>query len=572
MLLSKLFLPTMREVPGDAVVISHQLMLRAGLIRKVAAGIYTYLPLGLRVIKKISAIIEQEMTKAGGQEILMPMVQPADLWRESGRFNEYGPELLRLKDRKDTWFCLGPTHEEVVCALVRDHVKSYKSLPLTLFQIQTKFRDEVRPRFGLMRGREFIMKDAYSFCADKKTQDQVYQTMWDAYHRIFQRCGLEFRAVRAATGSIGGDLSHEFQVLAQSGEDAIASCDACTYAANVELAKIGSLKAEKEGEAGGQMSEVGTPGQKTIEEQARYLGVGPEKFIKTLVYEVDGALCLVLVRGDQEVSEAKLKSSLKADLLNLAPEPRVIAEIGPLGFVGPIKTGLRVFADAGLMTEGNMFAGANKLGFHWSHVNVARDIAPQFLDIRQANNGDPCGECGAPFKILRGIEVGHIFYLGTKYSKAMSASVQNEHGENVTMEMGCYGIGVGRTAAAAIEQNHDEKGIIWPVSIAPYHVHIVCLGFEEEVIKEAKALYEQLLEAGVEVLFDDRDERAGVKLNDADLIGCPVRIAIGKRGVKNREIEVLPRHLQADGPIMISLESDYVERIKEIVFGAEKGA
>ena len=317
MLLSKLFLPTMREVPGDAVVISHQLMLRAGLIRKVAAGIYTYLPLGLRVIKKISSIIEQEMTKAGGQEILMPMVQPADLWRESGRFNEYGHELLRLKDRKDTWFCLGPTHEEVVCALVRDHVKSYKSLPLTLFQIQTKFRDEVRPRFGLMRGREFIMKDAYSFCADKKTQDQVYQTMWDAYHRIFERCSLEFRAVRAATGSIGGDLSHEFQVLAQSCEDAIASCDECAYAANVELAKIGAAKGEKSGENCGSMAEVGTLGQKTIEEQARYLGVGPEKFIKTLAYELESHQCLTLVRGDQDVSAAKLKSALKADQINL---------------------------------------------------------------------------------------------------------------------------------------------------------------------------------------------------------------------------------------------------------------
>ncbi len=565
MLLSKLFLPTMREVPADAVVISHQLMLRAGLIRKVAAGIYTYLPLGLRVIKKISAIIEQEMNAAGGQEILMPMVQPADLWRESGRYNEYGPELLRLKDRKDTWFCLGPTHEEVVCALVRDHVKSYKNLPLTLYQIQTKFRDEVRPRFGLMRGREFIMKDAYSFCADKKTQDAVYQTMWDAYHHIFERCGLQFRAVRAATGSIGGSMSHEFQVLAQSGEDAIASCDACKYAANVELAKIGDMAQEISFEHESALLEVATPGQKTIEEQARYLKVGNEKIIKCLGYEIDGTLCLVLVRGDQEVSEDKLKAALNAQHAVIAAEERVAKEVGPIGFVGPIKTGLRVIADNSLKGVGGLFTGANQEGKHWSNVNVARDIGPEFHDIRQAQNGDPCGECKAPFSILRGIEVGHIFYLGTKYSKAMSASVQNEHGENVIMEMGCYGIGVGRTAAAAIEQNHDEKGIIWPTAIAPYHVHLVSLGVEEEVLSEAKALYQRLHEAGVEVLFDDRDERAGVKLNDADLIGCPLRITIGKRGVKSREFEVLPRNKQADGPIMISLDDDYVARIQELL-------
>lgn len=565
MLLSKLFLPTMREVPADAVVISHQLMLRAGLIRKVAAGIYTYLPLGLRVIKKISAILEQEMNSAGGQEILMPMVQPSELWRESGRFNEYGPELLRLKDRKDTWFCLGPTHEEVVCALVRDHVKSYKSLPLTLYQIQTKFRDEVRPRFGLMRGREFIMKDAYSFCADKKTQDEVYQAMWDAYHRIFERCGLQFRAVKAATGSIGGSMSHEFQVLAQSGEDAIAACDKCSYAANVELAKIGDNSQELSFEHESVIKEVETPGQKTIEDQARYLKVGTEKIIKSLGFEIDGSLCLVLVRGDQEVSEDKLKAALGAQHVEIAAEARVATEVGPIGFVGAIKSGLRVIADNGLKGLGGLFTGANQEGKHWANVNVARDIKPEFHDIRQAQNGDPCGECKGPFTILRGIEVGHIFYLGTKYSKAMSATVQNEHGENVVMEMGCYGIGVGRTAAAAIEQNHDEKGIVWPTAIAPYHVHLVSLGVEEEVIMEARALYQRLSEAGIEVLFDDRDERAGVKLNDADLLGCPLRITLGKRGIKNREIEVLPRKKQADGPLMLALDSDYVERIKEML-------
>ncbi|MCA9507410.1 MAG: proline--tRNA ligase [Myxococcales bacterium] len=564
MFVSKLFLPTMREVPGDAVVVSHQLMLRAGLIRKVAAGIYNYLPLGFRVIQKISAIIEQEMDQAGAQELLMPMVQPADLWKESGRYSEYGPELLRFKDRKDTDFCLGPTHEEVICALVRDNVKSYKNLPLTLYQIQTKFRDEVRPRFGLMRGREFIMKDAYSFCVDKKSQDQVYQDMWDAYHRIFKRCGLKFRAVRAATGSIGGDMSHEFQVLAQSGEDAIASCEACGYAANVELAHIATPK-EKERRQEGALLEVDTRGHHSVDEQAKILGVGKERIIKTLVYEIDDVLCLVLVRGNQEVSEVKLKEALKADIVQLAPDKKVADEIGPIGFIGPVNTGIRVVADNDLKNELNMFAGANKVGCHWSGVDVLRDIDPEFFDIRQAQAQDPCPECRAPFNILRGIEVGHIFYLGTKYSKAMSATVQNEHGENIVMEMGCYGIGVGRTAAAAIEQNHDDKGIIWPVAIAPYHVHLVSLGVDKEVSDEAHKIYENLSNAGVEVLYDDRDERAGVKLNDADLIGCPLRITLGKRGIKNRELEVLPRAEHSQGVKILSLDSDYVGQIKAML-------
>jgi len=567
MLLSKLFLPTMREVPADAIVISHQLMLRAGLMRKVAAGIYTYLPLGLRVIKKISAILEQEMNKAGAQEILMPMVQPADLWRESGRFNQYGPELLRFTDRKDTWFCLGPTHEEVVTALVRDHVKSYKNLPLTLYQIQTKFRDEIRPRFGLMRGREFIMKDAYSFCLDKKTQDQVYHAMWDCYHRIFERCGLQFRAVRAATGSIGGDMSHEFQVLANSGEDAIAACDECSYAANVELARIKESPVSHVAESGGSMSEVATPGVKTIKDQSSYLGIGPERMIKTVAFEVDGRLCLALVRGDHEVSEAKLKASLKADNLAPAQEAQIVKEIGPLGFISPIglPVSVRVIADLSLFGLSEMVTGANKIDTHYARVSMSRDIKAEFADIKQASAGDPCGECGGSFKILRGIEVGHIFYLGTKYSKAMNASVQNEHGENITMEMGCYGIGVTRTAAAAIEQNHDDKGIVWPVAIAPYHVHIVQMGVDIQVVKECLKLYQNLNDAGIEVLYDDRDERAGVKLNDADLIGCPLRLTIGKRGVEAREFEVLPRHRHNEGALKLSLDSDYIDRIKELL-------
>jgi prolyl-tRNA synthetase len=565
--MSQVFMPTTREVPADAVVISHQLMLRAGLIRKAAAGIYTYLPLGLRVIKKISNILEQEMDQIGGQQILMPMVQSAELWRESGRFNEYGPELLRFQDRKESWFCLGPTHEEMVTSLVRDNLKSYKNLPLVLYQIQTKFRDEIRPRFGLMRGREFIMKDAYSFCVDKESQDKIYKNMWDAYHRIFERCGLEFRAVRAATGSIGGNLSHEFQVLAQSGEDAIASCDACGFAANVELAHIKESQEVKQPTKLEALKELDTPKQAHIDALASFLGVGAEKIIKTLAFSVDNKLVLALVRGDHQVSEAKLKAALKAESLAIAEEAIIAQHIGPVGFIGPLlkDSSITIVADNALKNSSNMIAGANKKDTHYANVNNGRDFNALFLDIKEASAGDPCGECGEPFKILRGIEVGHIFYLGTKYSQALGAQIQNQSGHNVTLEMGCYGIGVGRTAAAAIEQNHDDKGIIWPVSIAPFHVHLVQLGVEEDLSIGAQQVYKNLQEAGIEVLFDDRDERAGVKLNDADLLGCPVRVTLGKRGLKNRELEALLRRKQDQGPVMISLDEDYVTRIKELL-------
>lgn len=564
--MSELFLPTMREVPADAIVISHQLMLRAGLIRKLAAGIYTYLPLGLRVVKKISHIIEEEMDATGAQQILMPMVQPAEIWRESGRYEQYGPELLRFKDRKDTWFCLGPTHEEVVTALVRDHIKSYKNLPLTLYQIQTKFRDEIRPRFGLMRGREFIMKDAYSFCADKESQDKVYQAMWDAYHRIFERCGLAFRAVRAATGSIGGDMSHEFQVLAHSGEDAIASCESCGLAANVELAPIKHVeKPAIKNESS--LQEINTPGVKSIEELASYLSIKPEQTVKTLAFNIDDALVLVLLRGDTSLSEAKLKSALKADTAVPAEEKELLSLVGVPGFIGPLSTHspARIIADFAVSGLVDVVMGSNKKDTHLKGVNIARDVKTEFFDLREAQDKDPCGNCGHPLSILRGIEVGHIFYLGKKYSKAMHATVQNQHGENVEIEMGCYGIGVGRTAAAAVEQNHDDKGIIWPVSIAPYEVHLVPLGVEPDLIAQSKRVYDALQKAGIEVLMDDRDERAGVKLNDADLIGCPLRVSLGKRGLKNRELEILPRKRQSEGPIMTSLDGDFVGTIKQLL-------
>lgn len=565
MRMSKLFLPTLREIPADASVISHQLMLRAGMIRKVSSGIYTFLPLGLRVIKKISRIIQEEMDKAGGQEILMPMVQPIELWNESGRANQYGPELLRFKDRKNTAFCLGPTHEEVITSLVADHVKSYKALPLILYQIQTKFRDEIRPRFGLMRMREFIMKDAYSFAVDKKSQEKIYQDMWDAYHHIFERCGLRFKAVQADTGSIGGDMSHEFQVLANSGEDAIAVCNSCGYAANTELALIKQEKSQHM-PALDELKKVSTPGQKSIEGVKDFLKVSDTKCIKSLVYRVDEKLVMVLVRGDQDLSEAKLKKYLLAKEIALATEVEVLEQIGPVGFIGPVNVpeGIKVVADGSLEGLDKMVAGANEVDHHLININVARDIRAKFLDLAEARVGSPCGSCGSPYEILRGIEVGHIFYLGKKYSKAFSACVQNDSGKNVAMEMGCYGIGVGRTVAASIEQNHDDKGIIWPKAIAPYHVHMVCLGKDESIMEVANDIYHKLSCSKMEVLLDDRDERAGVKLNDADLIGCPIKITLGKRGLKNKEFELVVRSESAGEPHNIKLDSDYVTDIKRI--------
>lgn len=562
-----MFLPTLRDTPADAKVISHQLMLRAGYIRKLASGIYTFLPLGIRVIKKISRIIREEMDRAHGQEILMPMVQPAELWQESGRFDEYGPELLRFKDRKDSWFCLGPTHEEVVTALVRDHVKSYKQLPITLYQIQTKFRDEIRPRFGLMRGREFLMKDAYSFGADKASQDQAYQGMWDAYHRIFERCGLRFRAVRADTGAIGGDLSHEFQVLAQSGEDAIASCHGCDYAANVELAEVKREKPAARPSNDSAAHKVDLPDLITVSEQAEYLGIGEDMIIKSLAYEIDGTLALILLRGHQQLSEAKLKSSLGANSIRMMDEDKAEKKIGPRGFIGPLalKEHLRVIADNSLKGGLELVAGANEKNTHFAGIDVDRDIDAEFFDIAQAQAGDLCKQCGTTLEILRGIEVGHIFYLGKKYSKALKAEVQDDKGEMVAMEMGCYGIGVGRTAAAAIEQNHDDKGMIWPASIAPFQVHLVQLGDGEDMRVAVQGVYDRLIKAGIEVLLDDRDERAGVKLNDADLIGCPVRLTLGARGLKSGQLEALPRGAQENGPSLLNLDSDYDQRLKEIL-------
>lgn len=564
MRMSKLFFASLRQIPADAQVKSHQLMLRANMIKKLASGIYTYLPLGYRVIKKISAIIQSEMDAMGAQEILMPMVQPAELWKESGRFEHYGPELLKFKDRKDTLFCLGPTHEEVVSSLVRDQLQSYKSLPITLYQIQTKFRDEIRPRFGLMRGREFIMKDAYSFCIDKKTQDEIYQLMWQAYNNIFTRCGLDFRAVKADTGTIGGDLSHEFQVLAQSGEDAIASCTHCKMAANVELAFI---KPHEQAQCSlNTGTEIHTPEKKTMEEVTEFLKADLKKSVKALAMKADGKIILVLVRGDHTLSETKLKKLLNISDLSLADEAEVKNNIGEPGFLGPFntKTQINIYIDNSLKNSCDLICGSNKKDFHLTNISLPESFAASFGDFREAVNGDPCIECGHPYEILRGIEVGHIFYLGKKYSNAMNIVVQNEEKENITLEMGCYGIGVGRTMAAAIEQNHDERGIIWPKAIAPYDIHLVLLSQEQEHIQKANIIYEHLQKNGFEVLFDDRDERAGVKLNDADLIGCPIRINLGKKSLSDNKMEIINRSQSASAPVLIDLDMNYVDFLKKV--------
>ncbi|NOY52348.1 MAG: proline--tRNA ligase [Deltaproteobacteria bacterium] len=542
---SRLLIPTLKEDPAEAEVVSHRLMMRAGMIRKLAAGIYTYLPLGYRVVRKVERIIREEMDRAGAQEVLMPAVQPASLWKESGRWDHYGKELLRVRDRKDTEFCIGPTHEEVITDLVRMNVRSYRELPLNLYQIQTKFRDEIRPRFGLMRGREFIMKDAYSFDRDEAGADESYRKMYDAYCRIFERCGLAFRAVEADTGTIGGNFSHEFMVMAETGEDAVACCDSCGYAANTERAEIRKGTAESSGDADA-VEEVETPGKKSVEEVAAFLKIEPERLIKTLiVMDEEGHAAVGLVRGDHELNEIKLKNRLGWETITLADEETVQRVTGgPSGFSGPVGlTGVPVIADHGILFVADGVTGANRADLHLRHVRVNRDFAPDaFEDIRIAREGDGCPRCDGTLRITRGIEVGHIFKLGTKYSEAMGATFLNEDGKSRPMIMGCYGIGVGRTAAAAIEQNHDDDGIIWPIPIAPFTALILPLNMKsKEVTELAEKFYDELTEKGVDVLLDDRNERPGFKFKDADLIGIPRRIVIGDRGLREGVVEIKER-------------------------------
>ena len=539
---SHLLLPTLREDPGEAETVSHRLMLRAGLIRKVAAGIYTYLPLGLKIIRKVEGIVREEMNRAGAQELLMPIASPAELWKETGRWDFYGKELFRFKDRHERDFCLGPTHEEVITDLFRREVRSYRQLPLNFYQIQTKFRDEIRPRFGLMRGREFIMKDAYSFDKDDAAARLNYQKMYDAYHRIFSRCGLNFRAVEADTGLIGGSSSHEFMVLADTGEETIVYSETGTYAANVERAEVLPPNNGSSEEARPRRS-VNTPSCRTVEEVTKFLKVDASKLVKTLLYSTGSETVAVLIRGDHDANEIKIKRLLGVTDLELAGPATVEKVTGaPVGFAGPVGLTIRIVADHAVNAATNVVVGGNEADTHLVDVNCPRDfLVEQFADLRNAQAGDPSPRNDGVLKTTKGIEVGHVFMLGTKYSQAMKASFLDPSGKECLAVMGCYGIGIGRTAAAAVEQNHDDKGIVWPFPIAPFHVHLIALGQSGAVIDAATTLYAALEDAGLEVLWDDRDERAGVKFNDADLIGAPYQVIVGDKGLAEGLLEIKTR-------------------------------
>jgi len=540
---SKYFLPTLREVPADAEVTSHQLMLRSGMVRRVAAGIYDILPMGLRVLRKVENIIRDEMNRAGAHELFMPSILPAELWQETGRWDVYGKELLRIRDRHGREFCYGPTHEEIFTDLVRRDIRSYRQLPQNLYQIQTKFRDEVRPRFGLMRGREFSMKDAYSFDRDRAGAEESYRIMRDTYTAIFERCGLNFRAVEADSGKIGGSLSQEFMVLAETGEDSVVSCDGCDYAANLEMAKVQGEVSGTLSDSGKDPESVDTPGQKTVEEVTAFLGVSPRELVKTIILDGDKGAVGVLVRGDHEVNPVKVRSLVDDETLELA-EPEVVEKVtgAPVGFAGPLGLEIPLYVDNAVSHMSGFVTGGNAADVHIKGVDLSDFSVKAFGDLREAVKGDPCPRCGASLTFLRGIEVGHIFYLGTKYSEAMKAHYLDESGAEQVIEMGCYGIGVGRTAAAAIEQNHDEKGIIWPVPIAPFTVVLLSLDpGKEEIHAVAEKIYDDLMQAGVEVLFDEREERPGVKFNDADLLGIPLRVTVGGRGVKEGVAELKER-------------------------------
>ncbi|MGE5397880.1 MAG: proline--tRNA ligase [Chitinophagales bacterium] len=545
---SQLIMPTLREDPGDAEIISHKLLVRAGMIRKTAGGIYVYLPMAYRVIKKIIDIVRQEMDRAGGQEVGLPIVQPRELWDQSGRWQVYGDEMFRLRDRHQREFCLGPTHEEVITYLVKNVVNSYRDLPVLLYQIQDKFRDEIRPRFGLMRAREFIMKDLYSFDIDETGLEISYQKMYSAYNRIFQRIGLDYRVVEADSGAIGGNSSHEYMVLAGSGESVIVFCDKCDFAANIEKAEC-KITDNMVPEDMGSLKEIQTTGVKTVEDVVKFLGTNSSKIIKTLIYLADGKPVAVLVRGDREVNEIKLSHVIGAREIVLARE-EIVRDItgSETGSIGPVGLNIDIWADNDIKNLRNATAGANRDGYHIINVNPIRDFKPTaFVDIRNAQAGDLCPRCEGILKETRGIEVGHIFKLGKKYSESMNAQFLDEDGNQMNMIMGCYGIGISRTMAAAVEQRYDENGIIWPISIAPFQVIVVPVNINDsEQAKRAEEIYFALQKAGIDVLYDDRDERAGVKFKDADLIGIPIRITVGPRSLKEGKVELKVRGKNKD--------------------------
>ncbi len=540
---SQLLLPTLKETPAEAEVISHRLMLRAGCIRKLTAGVYSYLPYGWAAIRRVEAIVREEMNRAGALEMMMPMVQPADIWKESGRYEMYGPELLRFTDRHDRESCLGPTHEEVITDIVRRDLHSYRDLPINLYQIQTKFRDEVRPRFGLMRGREFIMKDAYSFDVDDAGASEAYQKMYQAYTNIFTRCGLDFRVVQADSGAIGGNFSHEFMVLAKTGEDTIVICDACAYAANMEKAAVVAPN-QQEDAPFADPEKVETPGKKSVAAVCEFIGVTPDRLGKIVVYIADDEPVAVMVRGDREVEEVKVKNLLGVADVRLADDKEIFDATGvPCGYLGPVGLNIPLFVDQEVAVMRNIVVGGNEKNYHLKNVSYGRDFqAKEVADLRQITTEDPCPECGAHLKLTEGIEVGHVFKLGTKYSEAMHAFFQDSDGKEHPMVMGCYGIGVSRVVAAAIEQNHDEHGIIFPVPLAPYQVVVLNLGVKDAAITEAaEKIYEELMAAGLDVVLDDRDERPGSKFKDADLLGFPFRVTVGRSFTKHGLVEVHTR-------------------------------
>lgn len=556
---SSSYIPTLKEVPADAETASHKLLLRAGMIRKLASGLYTYLPLGVRLLDKISAVIRKEMDAAGFQELLMPMAQPGDLWRESGRWDRYGKELLRFKDRNGRDYCLGPTHEEVVTDLIRGEIRSYRQLPVRIYQIQTKFRDEIRPRFGLMRGREFLMKDAYSFDPDDAGADESYEKMRSAYTRIFRRLGLGFRAVEADSGAIGGNFSHEFMILADTGEDTLALCENCSYAANVERAET-VWSGKENALACPAIERADTPGAHTVEEVTALLNVPASRLVKTLLFSADGQIVAALARGDREINEVKLKNLLNAKDVELASREEVEKATGaPLGFAGPVGLNIPVYADLELLEGTDYVTGANAGDAHFLHVDLKRDAnVTAWADLRIISENDSCPRCGGRITLTKGIEAGHVFKLGTKYSGSMGAVFVDENGEEKPMIMGCYGIGVSRVAAAAIEQSHDEKGIIFPPEISPLDCAILNLDPRDEAASaKAEEIAAALEGAGLEILLDDRHERPGVKFNDADLMGFPMQIIIGAKGLKRGVAEAKDRRAgeKAELPLDSFMES-----------------
>jgi len=564
---SRMLIPTLKETPAEAEAISHQLLLRAGMIRKVASGIYSYLPLGRRVLAKVEWIVREEMDRAGALEVLLPAVQPAELWQESGRWGVYGKDLLRFLDRHERDYCFGPTHEEVITDLVRREVHSYRQLPLNLYQIQTKFRDEIRPRFGLIRSREFIMKDAYSFHPDEGGAEACYWEMYQAYSRIFRRCGLRFKVVEADSGPIGGSFSHEFMVLADTGEDRLVSCQGCDYAANLEKAEV-PLKAAAPGPPAGDRELVATPGVRRVEEVAGFLKISPREIVKTLIYETERGPVAVLIRGDHEVNEVKVKNLLGVTDLALAGLIRVQELTGAeAGFAGPVGLTIPIYADQAVARLDSMVTGANRDNHHLLRVHPRRDLKiAQVADLRLVTAQDPCPRCGGALALLRGIEVGHIFKLGDKYSRAMKAVYLDQEGAEQYIYMGCYGIGVSRIVAAAIEQGHDPHGIIFPMALAPVQVGLIPISLTDAAVRDcAFELHRVLTAAGIEVLLDDRDERPGVKFKDCDLLGIPLRVVIGPKTLEKGQAEVKQRGPERE-PEFVSIEDlpDYLkQRIAE---------